>query len=275
MRRLAFCYTSFRSYPFLWLPFLVYLWVYPWSIGLVAADKVPPGTEWLASVLLILESLVAAFWLAVNFGAVRAALAALAVLAGAWGVEALGVTTGFPFGRYIYTEQLIFKIGPVPLGILSAWLMLVVTAYFTACYCWPRLAYWASLLAGAGLALLSDLGMEPVATAIQDYWRWQDSGPYYGVPSANFLAWFVAALILLLALSLILRPALKQTLVSRPTGFRLPFFPLALFLMNLLMFTVINLARGNWLAGVIGLATGAGLAAVISRVEIKKSILAI
>ncbi len=262
---------SVKTYPYLWLPFLVYLWIFPWSIGLVALNKVPPGTEWMASVLLVLGGLVGAVWLAVNFGTVRAGLASAAILAGSWLLEAVGVTTGLPFGRYSYTEQLILKIGPVPLGIPFAWLMIVLAAYFTTQLCWPKAGRILWVPVGAALALLSDLIMEPVAAGVLDYWGWQAQGPYYNVPLANFAAWYLAALVLMALLSFITSSGLTTLL----TGLRLPFFPLALIFMNLTMFTVINLARGQLLAGVLGLIGGGLLAVQARRVKIKNLILAI
>ena len=92
--------------------------------------------------------------------------------------------------------------------------------------------------------------MEPVAVYIQNYWTWYDTGLYYGVPEANFVAWGLISLVMVALLN-------RLTVAGSPTrtGERLKFLfiPLALYLMNLTMFTLVNFSHGNYLAGAIGL----------------------
>jgi len=61
------------------------------------------------------------------------------------------------------------------------------------------------LLLGATLATLLDLEIEPVAAHIERYWLWLTPRNinYYGVPLANFVAWFVVALLLLWLVNII------------------------------------------------------------------------
>ncbi|CAN1559877.1 COG2324 Predicted membrane protein [Fimbriimonadaceae bacterium] len=101
--------------------------------------------------------------------------------------EVLGLATGFPFGRYEYTDQWLPVIwlnglGFFPLLLPLAWLMITAAAARVI----PN-----PVLAGL-LAASIDLVMEPVAVHTLRYWAWTDGGPLPGnVPVANFFAWWV------------------------------------------------------------------------------------
>ena len=60
------------------------------------------------------------------------------------------------------------------------------------------------LALAATLVLLLDLQIETVATKINRYWSWRDGGPYYGVPTANFVAWWLIGLVMALVVATIL-----------------------------------------------------------------------
>lgn len=101
--------------------------------------------------------------------------------------EYLGVTTGFPFGRYSYSSFLEPFIGPVPALIPMMWASL---SYF--CYM------------ASGSSLISSLMMVALDTALDPrvsphLWRWIDGGAYFGVPPLNFLGWFVTSLAIFLS----------------------------------------------------------------------------
>src|SRR6266540_4068281 len=61
-----------------------------------------------------------------------------------------------------------------------------------------------SVVVAATLVLLLDLQIETVATKINRYWIWQDGGPYYGVPTANFVAWWLIGLAMALVVATVL-----------------------------------------------------------------------
>ena len=242
---------------FMLTTFGVYCWIYPSSVILVMLDRVPAGTEWMASFMLIVGGLVAASWVTLNFGLWRGLAASFTLFCLGLLVEAVGVASGFPFGRYSYTDVLAPKLFGVPIGIIFAWLMVVLSAFFTTRYLLDKLQpgwnKWALLGLSAALALASDFLMEPVAVYIQNYWTWYDSGLYYGVPEANFVAWGFISLLMVWLLN-----RLTVAGISLLNGERLKFLfiPLALYLMNLAMFTVVNFSHANYLAGFIGLLVG-------------------
>ncbi len=245
----------------LFTAFAIYCYIYPSSLFLLLTDGVPAGMEWMASLMLVLEGLVATGWVVINYGLRRGLFGAVTMLVGAFLVEALGVATGFPFGQYEYTNALSPKLLAVPIGIMFAWLMIILASFFTVRFLmerlWPQRGQWTLIVMSASLALLSDLLMEPVAVHIQRYWTWFDGGTYYGVPTSNFIAWAVISLALVTVLAYIMGEGHSR--ISQPkAALRYNFIPVALYLMNLVMFTGINLTHGNFAAGILGIMVGLG-----------------
>lgn len=247
--------------------FVVYLCIWPGSTFLVALGRVPTWGVWIGGALLILLGGIMGLWLCVNYGR-RGALAVVAILVCSWAVEHLGVTTGFPFGNYGYTNTLQPKIlGTVPLAIPFAWLLVVPAAAsvaepflaFKRLQQQPKALFAAKVVAAAWLALLLDMTIEPVAVHVNSYWVWLDSGMYYGVPATNFLAWWTTSFVLVLILLTMIeaRSASPSSRYSRQLV--LPLLPTVLYLLNLLMFVLINLAHNQLLAGAIGIVLLAAL----------------
>ena len=147
----------------------------------------PPGLGWTAPVFLIVGALVCV-------AAVESRQAVTLTMAGllGWGTEAIGVRTGIPFGSYAYTDAL----GPgalgVPFAMVPAWLMLV--AYVVHLWRCVNIHPWLRLGCSALWLVLADLVLDPVAAGPLGFWRWTNSGPYYGVPLVNFAGWSVVGI---------------------------------------------------------------------------------
>lgn len=244
----------------------VYLFLYPGSIILVALDRVPVWATWMGGALLIIQGSLMGIWLCLNYERWGLTASAL-ILFLAWLVEHIGATTGFPFGTYTYTDVLRPQIlGVVPLAIPFAWLLIVGTAVGTGEHILDQAGRpphsdvrvsVTKVLMAASLALLLDVTIEPFAVNINHYWVWNDSGhsTYYGIPTSNFAAWWVTSVILVLVL-LNRRRAAALAHMERPTQIRLrsfwPWLPLTLYLTNLIMFVLVNMARGQEMAASIG-----------------------
>ncbi|MBV9787785.1 MAG: carotenoid biosynthesis protein [Chloroflexi bacterium] len=229
----------------------VYLFIYVFAVPMLMLDLVPAWGTWMGGFLLILQGSLLALWLAANAGG-RGWLAAALIAVLSWAVEHVGVTTGVPFGSYAYTDVLGWKLGGVvPLPIPFAWLLVVPAAIGAARLLLGPSRRWIGLLAPL-LALALDLLLEPVVAYIMDYWHWLDSGPYYGVPTANFMAWGVTALVLTLLTLVLGGRRLHNPVV-------LPDVPVLLYLLNLVQFTLVDLAYGYGWAALIGAAVAAVL----------------
>lgn len=126
-----------------------------------------------ALLILNLSGIEARYWL----------FPAIAFLTG-YGVEVLGVHTGFPFGNYAYGEALGPNLFEVPLMIGVNWALLVycastITGKMRTGI--PGKAFFSALLM-TGLDAL----MEPMAMKL-GFWDWQG----HEVPAKNYVAWFI------------------------------------------------------------------------------------
>lgn len=124
----------------------------------------------------------------------RATLALALVLFLGAAVELIGVTTGLPFGRYIYTDRWWPTVplpdgGRFPLLLPFAWFLVAGAAALAV-----RVRGLPGALLGGLLAAGVDLFMEPVMAGPLDYWRWLEPGPLPGgAPILNFVGWFATA----------------------------------------------------------------------------------
>ncbi|MFW5883480.1 MAG: carotenoid biosynthesis protein, partial [Verrucomicrobiota bacterium] len=100
--------------------------------------------------------------------------------------------------RYIYTDAFGPRIGPLPLAIPLAWIVIVLPLLRIACRAGGGRFL---LLIGVPLATVAvDLLLEPVAWDRRGYWIWlEPTGFWYGVPELNFFGWFATSLLILLA----------------------------------------------------------------------------
>jgi uncharacterized membrane protein len=120
-------------------------------------------------------------------------LFAAVVLLTGFVVEVIGIHTGLLFGHYRYGQALGPKLGQVPLLIAANWLLLVyVTGVLVQGLQAP---WWGKALLAAGLMVLLDLLIEPVA-AVLDMWTWQG----YRIPASNYWGWLGVGLLLQLYL---------------------------------------------------------------------------
>ncbi len=146
-------------------------------LGGIVTGGLAPNASWAAPAFLILAGILA----------FRKELIP-AVLIG-FTAELIGVRTGFPFGRYLYTHALGPEIAGVPVAIAAAWLILAsLTAVSGRRY----------RLLAALLMLAADLVIDPLAAGPLHYWRWQTNGLYYGVPLTNFAGWLAVSVLIVL-----------------------------------------------------------------------------
>lgn len=272
--------------------FGTYLFVYPWSIILVALDRVPVWGTWMGGALLILQGSIMGLWLIANYGRYGTTGASLILLL-SWLIEHIGVTTGFPFGTYMYTDELMPKLmGVVPLAIPFAWLMVVpssvgiierlvnrggatenlceTTTFFDV----PISRVLLKVLGAASFAVILDITMEPLAVHINRYWVWHNvNSGYNSVPATNFAAWWVTSLLLVAILLLLQKAACATRLppilpmmqaaaqvvqgsrfTLHPSRFKrvLPWLPPLLYLLNITMFSLVNIAHVQKTEAVIG-----------------------
>jgi putative membrane protein len=124
-------------------------------------------------------------------------------------LENLSISTGFPFGRYRFTDAMGPKIFAVPILLGLAYIGMAYISWTVA-----RL-----ILGDAGAALTGarrftrplvaafvmtawDLTMDPVWANLVGAWRWHRGGAYFGVPASNFLGWYLTVYLIYQAFAL-------------------------------------------------------------------------
>ena len=129
-----------------------------------------------------------------------------------WSYETLSILTGFPFGHYIYTDNLGPKLWLVPLLIMPAYFSMGYIAWTLAHVLLDR---YDDRLTGAEVVLVPalasfvmvmwDLCIDPASSTISGSWIWRDGGSYFGVPLVNFLGWYLCVFTIYLMFALYLQ----------------------------------------------------------------------
>lgn len=173
----------------LWISYLLF-----WVGGVVSyllLGGPPKGSEWAAPAFLW----IGAALMVVQFDPPTALRIALAGWAG-WASEWIGIHTGFPFGRYDYTDALGPAVAGAPLAMIPAWILLA--GYARAIVGPLRICNpWAAAILGACWMTAVDLVIDPLAAGPLGYWHWAEPGFYFGIPATNFLGWFAVSTLLL------------------------------------------------------------------------------
>jgi len=126
--------------------------------------------------------------------------------------ENLGVATGFPFGRYYFTDAMGPKLFQVPILLGLAY---VGMGYLSWTLGRVILGYLRTPLVGAQVITLPlvasfimvawDFANDPVWANINRLWVWQHGGAYFGVPLTNFLGWYFVVYLIYQSFAIYLR----------------------------------------------------------------------
>ncbi len=150
-----------------------------------------------------------------SFGVLMQASAVIIILYVAWGwqralktvlivavftylAELLGSQTGFPFGKYHYTDLLQPQLAGVPLLIPLAWLMMLPPAWAIAAIILGKNANKLRFALVSALALTAwDLFLDPQMVG-WGFWVWETPGIYFGIPLSNYLGWILTSFLITL-----------------------------------------------------------------------------
>lgn len=157
--------------------------------------KIPIGNTvtWVSALFIVLLALPSYYYLLQWYGLQKSVL--IIVIFGIFPIiiEAIGISTGFPYGEFHYTDQMGFKIlGLVPWSVAFAFAPLLLGSITIASQVTrnTRLA----LPLSTALLVIVDLVLDPAAVVL-NIWVWSEPGPYYGIPLSNYVGWFVTAFI--------------------------------------------------------------------------------
>jgi len=176
----------------------------------------------------------------------------IALIAGA--VETLGALTAIPFGPFVYTTEIgqtLFS--PLPLAMPLVWIVALLSSRGVARLAlrpWrntPNYGFWLIGLT-ALLVVLLDFGLEPFATQVAHFWKWNPTRvrlDWYTAPCVNFLGWAVTALLILAFVT----PALinKKPMNPPPPDYH----PLVVWLLLNLLFATGTAAHQLWPATIL------------------------
>ncbi|PSP84125.1 carotene biosynthesis protein [Halobacteriales archaeon QS_6_64_34] len=184
----------------------------------------------------------------------EATLALVTLTLYSYGIELVGVHTGWPYGEFTYGVDLgPMLFGEVPLGLPVFFFPLVLNAYLLVVL---LLDDWAEstpvwLLATLATVMLVDLVLDPGAVAI-GFWEYRVQ-QFYGVPWSNYLGWVLSGSVAVLLFDLGFdRAGLRRRLEECE-------FMLDDLVSFVLLWGGINLFYANWIPVGLAALLGTGL----------------
>jgi bisanhydrobacterioruberin hydratase len=222
-----------------------YLWIM--AIALIIAAffvsnvKINPEMSSVSAIFIILLSIpcfaAMILWLGWKNGLISIIILSLY----AFSIETFAIITGFPYSPFHYTEMIGMKLFDyTPFTVPFAYVPL-----FLGCIYLASLRFKDNLklvIMSALLVLVSDLILDPAAVSL-NFWVYDYSSIFYGVPLQNFLGWILTG-ILAAILGLILFK--KDLNIYKP-----PAMVSSLFLI-ISFWTAVCLYRQLWVPGIIG-----------------------
>lgn len=160
---------------------------------LVANVSIGESVTWVSALFIVILALPSFYYL-IRWSGIRRGLVILVFFAVfPIIIEAIGISTGLPYGPFYYTDQMGFKIlGLVPWSVAFAFAPLILGS-ITLANKLTRDARVAIPLSALVLVAV-DLVLDPAAVFLS-IWVWVNPGPYYGIPISNYTGWFITALV--------------------------------------------------------------------------------
>jgi len=218
-----------RKTIFRWLlGFAIFL--FPFSLAFVAFGLLPPSWKFSNAIVIAIHALVLLLWMMEQQSTRSALVNFIGVILFSLVIESIGVSSGFPFGKYQYTTLLGTSFLGVPLIITLAWYSTVAGALGVAR---NVLRFNINLLVvsliAAFFVVALDIVLEPMATHVNHYWIWEKGE----IPLVNYSSWFILAFIVIFFLG---RPKLDVKTYS--------FTPALIYGMEWVLFALTDLKHG-------------------------------
>jgi uncharacterized membrane protein len=218
--------------------------MFPVGFGIMFTDF---GSQylWTTTIFLGLEALITFILLIKLADLLSVVITTAVIFMASWFIEFWGVTTGFPFGDYTYSGILAPHIGGVPLSIMFAWFTVTACSLLTARYLLKRSSEFSAVVIASIFVLATDILLEPFASFVNNFWVWQSGA----VPLQNFVSWFVVGIVFVFTISQLI----KWNKTGSNNSF-IPKIPLIITAINILNFSVVNVANGYYVLTAFGLA---------------------
>ncbi|MCS7037527.1 MAG: carotenoid biosynthesis protein [Saprospiraceae bacterium] len=137
-----------------------------------------------------------------------------------FGVEVLGVNTGWPFGHYEYGSVLGPKVAGTPLMLGINWTLVTYCSFYALDRVLPKLSVVAFAPLAAALPTALDYLIEPVAIHF-GMWTWPSTGL---PPWQNYAGWYATSLLLAIVWRLTIPPSLQNRAALPLLGLQTAFF---------------------------------------------------
>jgi uncharacterized membrane protein len=221
--------------------------------------ELPGQAGWLEALLILLATASTITALARQLALQNVVLAAVVIALMGGAIHALAVTTGIPFGPFLFGADAgpqLFK--TLPWAMPLVWVIAIMNSRGVVRLIlrpWRKIHSYGFWLMGltAGLTMLFALAFDPFASRVKHYWLWLPTKfplTWQGAPLVNFLGWAVVALLILVFVT----PALIN---KNPRRRMADFHPLAVWLGAMVLFGTTCALHKMWeavaLDGVIAL----------------------
>jgi len=231
--------------------FILFLlaWVVNWVLLLLRV-KLPPEGRWVEALLPLFATATTLLALGRRLPLQNVLMAASLIAGISFVIAAVGAMSGVPFGPFVYGTALGEPIfGVVPWSVPLLWVVLIINGRGVARLVmrpWRKTNYYGFWVIGltCGLIVLFDLGMEPFAAHVRQYWFWQigKSVPaWHTAPWVNFLGWFITPLG-------IMAFTMPWLINKQPIKQPIDYHPLVVWLLMNLWLATGNAVEGLWLA---------------------------
>ena len=165
------------------------------TIGAFFMVNVPLVAEYSTiSAINVVLFAIPSFWALFRWLGIKNALTFFVILGiYALTIETIGLTTGFPYGEFVYNDLLGSRLfGVTPWTVAFAWTPLILASLaVTNRTVNSRLQ---RILVMTILLVLIDLVLDPGAVYL-NFWKYSAGGIYYNVPFSNFAGWVLSGAI--------------------------------------------------------------------------------
>ncbi|MCX7878866.1 MAG: carotenoid biosynthesis protein, partial [Ignavibacteria bacterium] len=202
-------------------------------VGLVIMLNSYTEYLWTTSLFISIQALVTLILLITQYGVSSALLCFGACSFFSFIIEYIGLSSGFPFGKYSYSGILQPMLAGVPIAIVFAWFVLVVNSLLSLGNL-HSVKFYITVFLSSVMVMSVDLMLEPFASFINRFWIWENEE----IPLQNFISWFISSLILSSIVLLLIRKRIKNT---QPKYIRNS--SITILTLNILNFVILNLVH--------------------------------
>lgn len=159
-------------------------------------------------------------------------------------LENLAITTGFPYGKFVYGSFIGQMIGHVPWIVGFAWTPILFGAVSLTHKYLGHTSYINLFFTTAVLMTTLDFVLDPGSVAL-GFWVWENTVGFYGVPWSNFVGWVLSSFVAAAAVHFFLKVKKLERVSLSPLMH-------SSFIAILVFWTVVCVFEQMWGAALIG-----------------------